>query len=261
MNGAEGKHVRFRSGGEPGDLAGAQKEVASWLARRKQETARRKETWHGLAQQPGTHLRWESPWGWRAELRTAEQQAIAAVRGRFGPGVESRRVTVISAGGRSFTGNKVEIPDPGNPASWPPGIAEIIRHSGASSQKPTRAFRAQLGAYLNTLTEFVDETGTPVLYTIGRHFDHGSGACITFPDQRWLEFPVQRALKTHAIMTTVDQDENKVAQYRAPSLHPFRQTVEITVHPDWDLTDELVLVIAISAPWFYSYFKIQVGGG
>src|SRR5215469_8983655 len=114
VNGAEGKHVRFRSGGEPGDLAGAQKEVASWLARRKQETARRKETWHGLAQQPGTHLRWESPWGWRAELRTAEQQAIAAVRGRFGPGVESRRVTVISAGGRSFTGNKVEIPDPGN---------------------------------------------------------------------------------------------------------------------------------------------------
>ena len=37
--------------------------------------------------------------------------------------------------------------------------------------------------------------------------------------------------------------------------------LSVVVHPDWTLTDELVLVIAISAPWFYSYFKIQVGGG
>jgi hypothetical protein len=259
VNGDEGKHVRVRSGGGPGDLAGAQKEVASWLARRKQETARRKEKWHGLAQQPGTHLRWEpARWVWRAELRTAEQQTIAAVRGSFGSGVESRHMTVSVPGG-SFTGNKVEIRDPENPASWPPGIAEIIRHPEASSQKPTRAVRAQLRAYLNTLRELVDETGTPVLYTIGMHYDHGAGAGITFPDQRRLEFPVQGTSKAHAIMTAVDQDGNKVAQYWAPNWP--RRTVEITVHPDRDLTDELVLVIAISARWFRSYFKIQVGGG
>jgi len=50
--------------------------VPSWLARRKQETAlrkqeiaRRKELWRGFAQQPGTHLRWELAGGLRhAEL-------------------------------------------------------------------------------------------------------------------------------------------------------------------------------------------------
>jgi hypothetical protein len=54
-------------------------------------------------------------------------------------------------------------------------------------------------------------------------------------------------------MTAVDQDGNNVAHYRAPS--PRQPTVEITVHPDWELTDELVLAIAISAPWLHSYFE------
>jgi len=48
-------------------------------------------------------------------------------------------------------------------------------------------------------------------------------------------------------------------QYRAPSLHPVRQTLEITVQPDRDLTDELVPVIAISAPWLNSYLQGEGG--
>ena len=39
--------------------------------------------------------------------------------------------------------------------------------------------------------ELADETGTPVLYADGQHYDHGDGACLTFPDQRWLKFPVR----------------------------------------------------------------------
>ena len=193
------------------------------------------DAWRDFGQQPGTRLRWVRTGVTRRELRTPEHQTIASLRALLS--------ATVSTGGRTFTWKRV------TGSSWT-GIA--------SSQKPSRTVPV---ARKLTRRKLLDETGTPVLYTIGRHFDHGSGACITFPDQRWLEFPVQGALKAHAIMTAVDQDGNKVAQYRAPSLHPFRQTVEITVHPDWDLTDELVLVIAISAPWFHSYFKIQVGGG
>ena len=35
--------------------------------------------------------------------------------------------------------------------------------------------------------------------------------------------------------------------------------LSVVVHPDWTLTDELVLVIAISAPWLHSYFKMEGG--
>jgi hypothetical protein len=36
--------------------------------------------------------------------------------------------------------------------------------------------------------------------------------------------------------------------------------VEITVHPDWNLTDELAFVIAVSDGWLWSYFKEPEGG-
>jgi len=74
-------------------------------AHRKQETARRKELWREFAQQPGTHLRWELAGGLRrAELRTAEQQTIASVRGTIGPGLDG--LVTVTTGGRSFTGKK-----------------------------------------------------------------------------------------------------------------------------------------------------------
>jgi hypothetical protein len=240
VNGDEGGDVSGSDGG-PGDLAGHT------------GTPSRLEMWHGFAQQPGTHLRWESAGGRRAELRTTEQQTIATVRRSFG--FEGRMT--VSAAGRSFTVNRVKIPDPGHPRSWPPGITGIVGQP-EGSQEPDRAVRARV----KSLRELVDETGTPVLYTTGmQHFDHRAKADVRFPDQRCLQFPVWGAFKAHAIMTAVDQDGNKLAQYRVPSLHPFRQKVEITVHPDWKLTDELVLVIAISAPWLHSYFLIEGGGG
>ena len=64
-------------------------------------------------------------------------------------------------------------------------------------------------------------------------------------------------------MTAVDEAGNSVARYRIipPSFFLRRSIVEITVHPGWPLTDELVLAIAISTPWLNSYFSEPRGGG
>ena len=55
---------------------------------------------------------------------------------------------------------------------------------------------------------------------------------------------------------------DKVARYRlVRGQSRFRKTTEITVHPDQQLTDELALAIAASAPWLSSYFRGEGGGG
>jgi hypothetical protein len=124
----------------------------------------------------------------------------------------------------------------------------------------------------------LDEAGTPILYTSGRNLERKAGARITFPDQRWLRFPVRGTEWADAIMTAVDQDGNKVARYRltgkmprarnwtshmADIFFPVRPVrrflahpMEITIHPGQPLTDELVLAIAISTDWLSSYFVL-----
>jgi hypothetical protein len=94
------------------------------------------------------------------------------------------------------------------------------------------------------------------LYTSGQNFGGRACARISFPDGRWLRFLVRGTRQDNAIMTAVDQAGNKVARYRpdAEIVARYRQGVEITLHPDNNLTDELVLAIAISAPWLASYF-------
>ena len=104
-----------------------------------------------------------------------------------------------------------------------------------------------------------DETGTPILYTAGQHFNSAAGGYIKFPGQRWLRFPVRGTGWTDAIMTAVDQAGNKVARYRlADPRTGFRQITEITVHPDQRLTGELTLAIAASAPWLSRYLRIRL---
>jgi hypothetical protein len=222
--------------------------------------------WHDFGQQPGTHLRLvRTGIMGRSELRTAEQQTIA--RRRDWPG------TAISAGGRTFTWKEV------TGSSWP-GIAEMVRHAhqnggagdfpdpgtpdndksqaAVSSRKHNRFERSRL--HLGALR---DETGMPILYTSGRHYNHIAGARITFPDERWLRFPVRGTGYANAIMTAMDQAGNKVARYRLTGkLSPFSAlAVEITVHPKQPLTDELVLAIAMSAGWLDLYCSEPAGGG
>jgi hypothetical protein len=108
------------------------------------------------------------------------------------------------------------------------------------------------------LRELLDATGMPILYTSGRNYRRTAGACITFPDRRWLRFPVRGTRQANAIMTAVDQAGNKIARYRVigmikgtsmPQFPGLWKAIEITVHPGQPLTGELTLAIAISASW------------
>jgi hypothetical protein len=61
----------------------------------------------------------------------------------------------------------------------------------------------------------------------------------------------------------VDKAGNSVARYRIIRFRMggFRHNVEVAVHPGWEMTDELMLAIMISAPQLRSYFSVQRGGG
>ena len=104
--------------------------------------------------------------------------------------------------------------------------------------------------------ELVDkETGVPVLYTSGQNYECRAEASIMFPDQRWLRFLVRGTGRVNAIMTAVDETGNRIARYRISNMRSWTlDTVEITVHPGSELTDELALALVISAAWLEFYF-------
>jgi DivIVA domain-containing protein len=192
-----------RSG--PGDLAGR-----TATPPRRAHRKDRAQDWECLARECadawrdfGQQLRWVLTSGrhlWsvlRGELYTAEQQAVASVRSRS-PDMDWR--ATVSAGGRTFTWKRVTGSD------WP-GIAEIVRRSdpdyGAGrsldadtpdSWKPqatASSLNRAVRALREPIRELFDETGMPILYASGQNYNGGAGACITFPDQRWLKFPVR----------------------------------------------------------------------
>ena len=104
-----------------------------------------------------------------------------------------------------------------------------------------------------THRSLVDETGVLILHATGPHYNWSAEGRITFPGQRWLQFPVRGTEPTNAIMTALDQAGDEVARYRhASKLRAY--PMEITVHPGHPLTDELLLAILISADWLDSYF-------
>jgi hypothetical protein len=209
--------------------------------------------WRDFGQQPGTHLRWgpaKGPLGGprREELRTSEQRAIASRQSRW-----MNFPATLSTGGRSFTYHKPGVPAGSATSPWAAGIAALAARalrdraghfaaealSGQAQQQETSRVRA-----------LADEAGTPILYTSGLNYERRAYACVTFPDGRWLRFLVRGTRRANAIMTAVDQTGNKVARYR----HFTKDSVEITVHPDQELTDELVLAITANAPALSSYF-------
>jgi DivIVA domain-containing protein len=214
--------------------------------------------WYDFDQQPGTYLRWERVKGslvaaarWAFELRTADLQAIALLRGWpiYGS-------MTASTGGKTFTWNR-------SPArSSSPIIADLAArswrdHAGHFTAKPMKDSAQRQET--RTVRELIDDTGTAILYSSGESFNYRAYARITFPDQRWLRFLVRGTGRGNAIMTAVDQAGNKVVRYRITRITRFNQAMveaEIAVHPDQRLTDELVLAIAISAPWLYHYFDI-----
>jgi DivIVA domain-containing protein len=249
---------QLRSREDHGDLAGTDLDpwrglaVASFFSRSgpglAEECAAAGRDFH---QVPGTPLRWAWAGAARRELQTAERQTIASFNGR----------STFSVGVRTFTRKRVlrsgagvaEITSPARDF----GGHFLDRDTARSQKRLEKPSSQKLGLSgrlkLGYLGECRDESGAPVLYISGNHMNRSAGACITFPDQRWLRFPVRCTNRANAIMTAVDQGGNKVARYRVTG-RLSATTVEITVHPEWKLADELVLAILISAPWLPCYF-------
>jgi len=238
---AVGNWVTYRGSGDLANQTGTPPQRARRKDRAQDRMCLAREcadAWRDFGQQPGTQLRWV--WTGRypysamhGELHTAERQAVASARSRW---PAWPRPTTISTGGRTFTWKPVI-------GSALPGIAII---------------RELLG--LDPARELLDETGAPILYTSGKNFNLRAGACVTFPDHRWLKFPVRGTELTNGIMTAVDQAGNKIARYKGiydggPAGN------EIAVHPGQQLTDELVLALVISAAWLDEYFESSGGGG
>jgi DivIVA domain-containing protein len=238
---AVGNWITYRRSGDLADHTG----TPSQRARRKERAQNRKclaqecaDAWRDFGQQPGAQLRlvWTGRFPWGAmygELLTAEGRTVACARSRW---PAWPRPTAVSTSGRTYTWKPVT-------GSALPGIA-IIREL----------------ADLDPARELLDETGAPILYTSGKNFNLRAGACITFPDQRWLKFPVRGTEWKNAIMTAVDQAGNKIAQYKVIQEGDWLRN-EITVHPGQQLTNELVLALVISAPWLNEYFTSPSRGG
>jgi len=212
-----------------------------------------KQAWEDFGQQPGQRL-----WLGRAGksdrvLRTEDGQPIASVHQRW-TGRD------ISLGGRSITARHL---DPSGPerASWP-GPPEAI----APWDRASRVRETTTGGNVTALagvSVLVDETGTPVLYTGARNYKYAADAYIAYPDQRCLRFPVRGPYPATAIMTAVDHAGNKVFRCRAcrslsdtvaPLVAPARTGLDIMVHPDYELTDELALAIVMSEGELQRYF-------
>jgi hypothetical protein len=146
--------------------------------------------WRDFGLQPGTRLRLVRTGIARRELRTAEQQTVARLR-NLAP-------VTVSTGGRTFTQKRV-------PGSARPQIVDIIRHNRTGHAAGHVSGPASLGWRARRLRALLDETGTPILYTSGSYYAGNAGARITFPDWRWLPFPVRGTGRTNAMMTAVDQ--------------------------------------------------------
>jgi DivIVA domain-containing protein len=230
------------------------KEARKWFAGQCQNA------WHDFGQQPGTHLRCVN-----GQLGTAEQQTLASLLGRGPDYGWGRGPETVSLGGRIFTFQKM------HPAQSSRGVADIAARSrrdgaghfaAAAMKKRKQQGQSRVMRQARGMRELVDEMGNPILYTSGEHFNWRAWACVSFPDGRWLRFPVRGTRRANAIMTAVDQAGNKVARYRiamGSSLWESRlapsKPVEITVNPGWELTDEVVLTIAISARLLARYFN------
>lgn len=208
---------------EIGDLAGATTMQARRELRQYYAEKCRKARGQYFDELPGVRLRWEWTGMTRRELRTQEKQTIVSCRG-------VSHLTFDAAGRK---------------------LALLGDHLVDEAKIPLYGLDK----------DYADEARIPVLYVVGKHYNYDPGGSIRFPDQGQLQFPVQATEPGNAVMTAVDQAGNRVARFRSAGQSLLRDLVEITVHPDWELTDQRALAIAISARWLGSYFSAPGGGG
>ena len=216
------------------------------------------EAWRDFGQLPGTQLRWERVGLGHHELRGAEQAPIASVR-------RSGLSETVGANGASFTLKRARL------TQSSPEVAEIAgrgsRNCAGQFLEPRSSRRQRWedshGKFPVKLKELATEAGSPILYTTGANQYRRACACISFPHEGWLRFLVRGTERADAVMTAVDQAGNGVARYRVSDGGRSRRPgpVEITVNPAWNLTNQRLLAIAISAPWLGSYFVEPGAGG
>jgi len=186
-------------------------------------------TWLDFDQLPGPRL-------WYGYLRkfwalcTEDRQVVA-----------SKQKGVINTGGQDFTGTILAKHKATPQKTW--------------SSPPNSKWRTVM-----------DEAKTPIQYEgLYANYNWRALSSALFPDQRWLRFLVRGTWEPNAVMTAVDQAGNNVARYRLnykdlrvgqEKLGGKKKLVEIAVHADWQLTDELALVLMRSAEWLESYFEL-----
>jgi hypothetical protein len=209
------------------------------------------DAWLACGGLPGTRLQWVRTGPLRSELQAEGRQVSASVRRRPPWTGWSGQAGVVRVGGQAFTSQRVS-------RSARPGTAAKFGAGFPAAGDPERSGKDSHARVL------VDQFGLPVLCSGGQNFDHRAGAYIRLPGGRWFQFPVRGPNRGNATMTALDQNGNKVALYRMVRTgggSTATRQVEVAVHPDQGITDELLLVLAVSAPWLWTYFLRDGGGG
>jgi hypothetical protein len=114
----------------------------------------------------------------------------------------------------------------------------------------------------NEIRELTDDTlGVPRLWCSGAHYAHQAATLISLPDGRWFRFPVRGRTRKDAVMTAVDPLLNRVARYKIVGDSRFidRSEISVVVNPMCMVTDELILVIALTSPVLSRYFNTPGG--
>jgi hypothetical protein len=218
------------------------------------------DAWRDFGLVPGTPLSLVKTGTARGELRTAEQYALVSVRlapaKTFARDGLSYRLRTVKAAQWPAVAAEIGDKPPGSPAHLAPP-----NRPGEPGQGQPATFRwASLPHQLKSLA---DQTGRPALYTSGTHIGRKAGGSVQFPGLRWLRFPVRGTHRSNAIMTAADQAGRQVARYRIAGKGVLTgwRAIDITVHPDQRLSDELILTLALTAPWISSFFASEGGGG
>jgi DivIVA domain-containing protein len=211
-----------------------------------------------FATQPGAQLSLVKTGIARWELRSPDRYVLVSAR--------TTPTRTFDRDGRTYRLSRVRR------AQWQAVAAEIGEEptwSPAHLPRTEPAARTEAGAagaasgdgavkrQSMSLKSLADAMGQTVLYTGGAHSDQYPGGYVRFPGRRWLRFPVRGTTRSNAIMTAVDQAGRQLARYMIAD----RRAIDIVVHPDQRLTDELILTVALSARWVSSFFTSSGGGG
>jgi hypothetical protein len=207
--------------------------ISSWRRNRREADRLRKaeafETWNAFAEEPGVRLRLRYLPRNRSELVRDDGTVMAEVTDR--PGHQT-----VMVAGRTYSGRLINSPTA----------------LGDAWQRRKRN-RANVGTLSDAVTE------EPILSVSGSHINHKTTSVVHLADGPTFRFPVfGHTTPEHAVMWAVDDSGNRVMMFRKVTWTPElggnpRTTTEIAVHPDWPITDELLLVIVVARSFLWDF--------